>query len=310
METYLYKINKRFAKANKLPLYFVAVQVAETNKAVRLYGTGTLETTKLGICCACGRALTHPVSVELGIGPECGGHWHDWSHVGGYTMENIERLKGTMKDIIIDTWMPKACVLSKTISSETVTMPNTNPAPVQVNTAQSTNTNSTPAMTPATPATPATPQMKSNKSASLVDGLIKIKFAYDFNEVTRVKTLTNRRFVVAATEKYWTCPILQENLNQLVEWNYTFCPKLQAMLKPVVKKVADAPIPTNGFDNMKKVLFQYQKEGVASIQAKNGRVLLADEMGLGKTAQALAWLELNPTKVPVVIVVPASLKLN
>ena len=30
-----------------------------------------------GKCCACSRPLTHPISVALGIGPECGGHYYD-----------------------------------------------------------------------------------------------------------------------------------------------------------------------------------------------------------------------------------------
>lgn len=30
-----------------------------------------------GKCCACARPLTHPISIALGIGPECGGHYYD-----------------------------------------------------------------------------------------------------------------------------------------------------------------------------------------------------------------------------------------
>ena len=57
-------------------------------------------------------------------------------------------------------------------------------------------------------------------------------------------------------------------------------------------------------------LFPYQKRGVVAIERKGGRVLLADEPGLGKTCQALVWMGHKADAWPVVIVCPASLKLN
>jgi len=54
----------------------------------------------------------------------------------------------------------------------------------------------------------------------------------------------------------------------------------------------------------------FQRRGVGFLEAKRGRALIGDEMGLGKTIQALAWLQLHPELTPIIIIVPASLKLN
>ncbi len=107
MKTELFKIGTGFARRKQIPMMFAGIILKETAKAYYIYGRGTTESAKMSFCCVCGRTLTHPVSVELGIGPQCGGHWHDWNAIGGYTEENIERLKGAMKDIVVDTWMPK-----------------------------------------------------------------------------------------------------------------------------------------------------------------------------------------------------------
>lgn len=52
----------------------------------------------------------------------------------------------------------------------------------------------------------------------------------------------------------------------------------------------------------------FQKESVRKIYQFRGRALLADEQGLGKTAEALAWLRAIPSRRPVVIVCPSSVK--
>lgn len=52
----------------------------------------------------------------------------------------------------------------------------------------------------------------------------------------------------------------------------------------------------------------FQVQGVRQIYRFGGRALLADEQGLGKTIQALSWITKLPSRRPVVIVTPATLK--
>ena len=57
-------------------------------------------------------------------------------------------------------------------------------------------------------------------------------------------------------------------------------------------------------------LFHYQEVGVAFIELSKGKALIGDDMGLGKTAQSLAWLALHKEKRPVIVICPASIKVN
>jgi len=286
-EVNLIQVTAGCAKWKKVPIFFVAKVVAETTKAFYLYGHGTTETIKMGVCCVCGRTLTHPVSVELGIGPECGSHWWDWSLVGGYTKENVARLMQKIRtDIIIDTWIPKGLVVSMTPSTEIVTIPTDHPllnvkteVPIKVT------------------------SLAENKYG---DRLIKISFPYNVTDLDLVRSLAGRRY--NADDKCWTVPVSTEAIESLKGWGFVIDPRLDVFLqkkKISVNDVAEIEVP-----GLRGQLFPFQKKGVAFIENRNGCALIADEMGTGKTVQALAYLQLHPELRPALIVVPASLKLN
>ena len=74
--------------------------------------------------------------------------------------------------------------------------------------------------------------------------------------------------------------------------------------KPIVKYEPKFP------KALSDILRTYQKEGVGFLENFNGNGLLADEMGLGKSIQAIAYCMLHPEDIPVIIVCPASLKIN
>jgi len=286
-EVKLYQLKTGFATHNKLLIYFVAKQLAETERAVYLYGHGTTESRRTGACCVCGRTLTHPVSVELGIGPECGGHYWNWDLIGGYTKENLERLKGALVNVVFDSWVPKSQIVDSTASSDVVNVPNNHPM-------LSFGLN------------------KNKKTATLAENqkgeeVIKIKFPFDYEVLEMIKQLPGRVF--HKEEKCWSVPVNEKSLQDLIGWGFEIDKKLEAFLeRRKLRKIELSNI--NAIPGLKGELFPFQKIGVAFIENQSGRALIADEMGLGKTVQALAWLQLHPEKRPVVIVVPASLKLN
>jgi len=61
---------------------------------------------------------------------------------------------------------------------------------------------------------------------------------------------------------------------------------------------------------MKNKLYNFQKKGISWLDSVDGIGLLADEMGLGKTIQALGYTFINPEIRSVLIVCPATIKMN
>jgi SWI/SNF-related matrix-associated actin-dependent regulator of chromatin subfamily A-like protein 1 len=287
-EVKLYQLKAGFATHNNLLIYFSAKVLAETERAVYLYGHGTGETVRLGVCCKCGRTLTHPVSVELGIGPECGGHYWNWDYIGGYTPENIERLRGALVDIVIDSWVPKSQIVNRLETNDIVEVPTNHPML----------------------------SFKLNKNTKMIAALaenqrgepvMRLKFPFSYETLDVIKALPGRTF--HKEEKVWSVPITEKAVQDLVRWGFELDDKLVKFLES--KKTRTQTISEiKVIPGLSGELFPFQKIGVAFIENQLGRALIADEMGLGKTIQALAWLQLHPEKRPAIIVVPASLKLN
>lgn len=283
----LIHISKGIAKEKGIPVWFVATTLKETGKAIYLYGHGTTETKAMGICCNCGRTLTHPVSVLLGIGPECGQHFHDWNAVGGYTEENIERLKQAVRSITIDTWVPKTCILEVQETEDTVNVPKNHHM-------LNGKTNG--------------PTKKQAILAKTIKGNERIKISFPFDRATleQVKTLSGRKY--HSEGKFWSCPVTFEAVEQLKEWGFEIGEILTKKLEDKKVNVKDVETDTE-IPGLKGTLYPFQKQGVAFIEKRNGRALIGDEMGLGKTVQVLAWLQLRKDIRPVIIVTPANAKL-
>jgi len=251
-ETMLVKVRPAFAKSKGCPVFFAAKALIETPKAAYLYGRGTAETRRTGVCMVCGRKLTHPVSVALGIGPECGSHFHDWDLIGGYNQENIDRITKAMLDIVVDGWFPKSVIEIDDCNDE-VTVPADHP------------------------------MLQTAKKASQITYQdtnrpgIKIEFPFDQEILTKVKLIPGRRFHNEGyNAKYWTAPLSVEAVETLQELEFDLDPKLLEYLDKAKVNVED--MPEIDIPGLKMELFPYQKKGVAFIEAKDGRALVGDEM--------------------------------
>jgi SNF2 family DNA or RNA helicase len=136
--------------------------------------------------------------------------------------------------------------------------------------------------------------------------VIKLSFPYEGMLLYNVKTLPGWKYYKA--DQCWSVPILKETISNLRQWGFTISSKIEIYLEK--REFRDNKIVKKGIPGLAGKLYPFQKRGVAFIERNKGRALIADEMGLGKTIQALAWLQLHPENRPVIIVVPASVKLN
>ena len=290
-ETKHYTISAVFARGKGIPTSFVAQSIIETPKALYLYGHGSID--PMGSCCQCGRTLTHPGSILLGIGPECLGDWN----ARDITLDNITeagkvRLKALIHDQKVDTWIPKSIIKKCMETNLEISIPENHPM---------LNENGK--------------KKDIRKQAILVKyqnsgkPAIKITFPFNKEDLNNVKTLPGRKFHGKENPKYWTCPLSLDSVEALQEWGFEIDGALKEFLSKSKVQVKEMPEDFE-IPGLQMELFPFQKKGVAFIEAKDGRALIADMMGLGKTAQSLAWLQLHAGKRPAIVVVPASLKLN
>lgn len=135
---------------------------------------------------------------------------------------------------------------------------------------------------------------------------IKITFPFNHEDLDKVRSLPMRKYV--SEGKYWKAPLDINTLELLLKWNWTLDEKLWDYFKSEKQEI-NKPKEIK-INNLKLDLFEYQKQGVSFLEKRNGRGLIADEMGLGKTAQSLAYLGNHVQDRPVLIIVPAVVKIN
>ena len=263
MKTQHYTIMRGFAKANDLPISFVAAELRSTARAVYLYGHGEIDPH--GRCIVCGRTLTHPGSILLGIGPECLGSWETRDIVlDNVTEADREYLRSLAHSKQIDCWMPKSVIKEQSDwDEETIEPPSDHK---MLNGKKS---------APEVPRAATLTTMQSGKDA------IKITFPFDRVDLSRVKSLPGRRFHGDLNPKCWTAPLSLEAVRGLKEWGFALDAALEEWLQKMTTRVED--LDTVEIPGAQMPLYPFQQLGVAFIEAKNGRALVADEMGLGKT---------------------------
>jgi SWI/SNF-related matrix-associated actin-dependent regulator 1 of chromatin subfamily A len=309
-----YLINAVFARAKNMPTSFIGIVVRQSKKAIWVYGHGAMDPE--GHCACCGRRLTHPGSILIGIGPECLGNWGARDvRLENITPEEKKRLQSYITDKKVDGWIPRTCIKKNTPVEEEIHLPKDHASLPNVSESPTgrINVNTDPPQQHINPILQTIEKKEEViKQAVLWKGVIAIRFPYAYETVQKVKGLDGRKYIPEG--KYWTCPLKAHSIRELKGWGFLLDEKLEEHLKGFQghleltgekKIVKSVEIP-----GLKRQLFPFQKEGVAFIDSRNGRALVGDEMGLGKTIQALAYLQLHPEHRPAIIICPASLKLN
>jgi SWI/SNF-related matrix-associated actin-dependent regulator 1 of chromatin subfamily A len=133
-----------------------------------------------------------------------------------------------------------------------------------------------------------------------------LSFPYSAETVAAVKEFPNRKW--SKDQRRWETPLTIDTVEALLKMKFEVDPKAVVWFKEQIAEVKKEDFSIPG---LRANLYEYQKEGIAFIDKKNGRALVGDEMGLGKTLQALGWLQLRKDiTLPAIVVCPASLKLN
>lgn len=138
------------------------------------------------------------------------------------------------------------------------------------------------------------------KSVIIKDNQYQISFdGLDFSSsLPVVKSLDGRIFIKEC--RYWTAPINKNNFT-ILKSNGFNPPEITEEKEIILSK-----IDTSKLNNF----YSYQIEGVQFLESVNGIGLVLDEMGLGKSAQSIGYGIIHPEIRPILVVCPASVKLN
>lgn len=105
------ELSSWFVNRNRLGSIYVTGEVErETEKAVLFNGTAIIKPSN--ICCRCGRLLTDPVSIQLGIGPICAEMDQRDSMTQAEKDEYIKKFSAAHH---IQAWIPKSVIVNKEV---------------------------------------------------------------------------------------------------------------------------------------------------------------------------------------------------
>jgi SWI/SNF-related matrix-associated actin-dependent regulator 1 of chromatin subfamily A len=122
-----------------------------------------------------------------------------------------------------------------------------------------------------------------------------------------VKTLPGRDF--KPKRKHWVVPALKENIEALEKAGFEITGdginNKKAIIDPKLEWEKEH-INTIEFQELR----DYQIDALRFLKWRNGRGLLLDKMGLGKTVQSLSYAKLYPSRRPILVICPATIKLQ
>ena len=147
------------------------------------------------------------------------------------------------------------------------------------------------------------------KKVDYENGLLKIKF-YSNNKdefykmLEQVKSLYGRNFNIKS--KVWTAPPTKSNIESLGRFGFDFNENCFQLFEKKEENYKEIELKRK----LPEQMYSFQIDGVKFLESRNGNALIADSMGLGKTLQAIGYFIQHPDTFPVLIVCPASVKLN
>ncbi len=250
--------------------------IRQTEKAVNLRVQAKPKKTRN--CLRCGKELSHPASVHIGLGKKCakalGISWDLPEDAGG---QEIEDFKDKVRKIEKKVWIPRSAIVEGDIPD---------------------------------------PSMPDNLGkVYLDDDMIVMDTKYYKPLVDKIKALDNRNYW--EEEQIWTAPVadieqVRDKLDKYkdkLDFSHKFKNEINRInkreeLSQTVSHDLDREIVLSGGE-----LYPFQVAGVEYIEQNDGDVLLTDQMGLGKTISAIGFLEENDA-YPAIVIPPASLCIN
>jgi hypothetical protein len=221
-----FQLTATAAKDKGIPRSFVGVIVKWTDRAIQICGRATTEGHCS--CMLCGRPLTHPLSVLLGIGPECGKHWWNESELGpyGFTEAHAERLRSMIRSREFRLWFRRRDVQWRDCDE-----PFDLPEDLRENAADGSSIggDSSGSASPSASVSSVAPAVGRERRAELVagvggaPGVVKLFFPYDAELVASVRAFPDRHFV-RHPEPHWVVRCDEASLRRIGELGFVTSP--------------------------------------------------------------------------------------